>query len=105
MMDATLSSKGQITLPKEARERLNLKPGSKVRFFFTPDGELMLLPVKLITALKGGIPYSGPPLTEEDIRAACEEGGTMRWRRFEAQMEEERKLREKDTKVPATIPA
>lgn len=32
MSTATLTSKGQMTLPKEIREDLNLKPGDKVEF-------------------------------------------------------------------------
>lgn len=33
----TLTSKGQVTVPKEIRERLNWKEGTKVKFYF--DGE------------------------------------------------------------------
>jgi len=32
MITATLSSKGQITIPKEIRERLDLKKGDKIEF-------------------------------------------------------------------------
>lgn len=32
MSMATLTSKGQMTLPKDVREQLNLKPGDKVEF-------------------------------------------------------------------------
>ena len=32
MSTATLTSKGQITLPKDVRDELNLKPGDKVEF-------------------------------------------------------------------------
>lgn len=32
MSTATLTSKGQMTLPKEIRDDLNLKPGDKVEF-------------------------------------------------------------------------
>lgn len=40
--EATVTSKGQITLPKEVRERLNVGKGGKVRFTFE-DGERIIL--------------------------------------------------------------
>ena len=104
-MIGTLSSKNQITIPKEVRERLNLKPGSKIKFFFTPDGELWILPIKPITSLKGTLPKGDKPLTLEEMDAAIEEGATMRWRRFEAQMEEERKSKANAAPAPATLSA
>ena len=36
-MDATITSKGQTTVPKPVRDHLGLKPGDKVRFFIAPD--------------------------------------------------------------------
>ncbi len=35
---ATVTSKGQITLPREVRDALGLKAGSEVAFEITPDG-------------------------------------------------------------------
>jgi antitoxin PrlF len=40
MMEGTLSSKNQATIPKPVREYLHLKPGDRFRFFFQPDGWL-----------------------------------------------------------------
>ena len=37
MAVATMTSKGQLTVPKEIRDRLGLKPGDKVEL--TPSGE------------------------------------------------------------------
>ena len=39
---ATLTSKGQITIPKDLRDKLNLQPGDKIRFTIKNDRELNL---------------------------------------------------------------
>jgi antitoxin PrlF len=41
-MEATLSSKGQATIPKAVRERLQIKSGDRFKFFFHPDGVIIL---------------------------------------------------------------
>lgn len=40
--DAKVMAKGQITIPKEIREKLNLKPGSRV-YFLVEQGEIKLV--------------------------------------------------------------
>jgi len=37
---ATVSEKGQITLPKKLRDRLGIRPGSRVAFHLATDGSL-----------------------------------------------------------------
>ncbi len=44
-LEATVTSKGQITLPKRLRERLGLKHGSRIRFRLEADGGLRCDPV------------------------------------------------------------
>lgn len=44
-MLATLTSKGQFTLPKEIRERLGLTPGSRLDFSIDEQGMLVARPV------------------------------------------------------------
>ncbi len=44
MTHAILTSKGQITIPKNVRNKLNLKTGDKLDFKVT-DGEVILIPV------------------------------------------------------------
>lgn len=79
-MEATLSSKGQATIPKAVRERLCLKPGDRFKFFFHPDGVLIL--PKISTArLKGIVPKPAKPVSLEDIDAAIRSGATERFRR------------------------
>lgn len=40
-MKSTISSKGQITVPLEVRNRLGLAPGTAVRFELRPEGVLL----------------------------------------------------------------
>ena len=44
MAVATVTSKGQITLPKEIRERLGVRAGDRVRFRETADGSVVVEP-------------------------------------------------------------
>ena len=43
MPTATLTSKGQTTIPREVRAFLKLKPGDKLEFKLNPDGETVQL--------------------------------------------------------------
>jgi antitoxin PrlF len=45
-VEATVTSKGQITLPKELRKRLGLQQGSKVRFRIPAKGPVKVEPVR-----------------------------------------------------------
>lgn len=42
MSDATLTTKGQTTIPKEIRERLGLEPGDKLTFTALSDGTVVM---------------------------------------------------------------
>jgi AbrB family looped-hinge helix DNA binding protein len=39
---ATLTSKGQTTIPKEIRDRLGMKPGDRMTFTLMPDGTMLV---------------------------------------------------------------
>ena len=41
-MSTTLTVKGQVTIPKQIRDALNLQPGSLVDFAVNRDGEVVL---------------------------------------------------------------
>lgn len=79
-MTATLSSKGQVVLPKQARVRLRLRPGTKFRCS-VEGGSVVLTPEQssqghpeLITDAKTGLRITQSPagtqVSSEDVRAA-----------------------------------
>lgn len=45
MQQATLTGKGQITIPKSVRDSLALHAGDKIEFILTKNNEIMLKPV------------------------------------------------------------
>jgi AbrB family looped-hinge helix DNA binding protein len=68
MPTGTVTTKGQITIPKEVRDRLRLTAGSRVNFVFGRKGNVTLKPVKTdIRLLKGMIksPLNRPVAVEE----------------------------------------
>lgn len=44
-MATTVTSKGQVTIPKRVRDRLAIGPGSRVEFELTPGGQVVILKV------------------------------------------------------------
>ncbi|MBM3345925.1 MAG: AbrB/MazE/SpoVT family DNA-binding domain-containing protein [Betaproteobacteria bacterium] len=40
--DATLTSKGQTTIPKEIRDSLGMKPGDRMTFTLMPDATVVI---------------------------------------------------------------
>jgi len=42
--DATVTSKGQVTIPKEIRETLRIEAGTELEFVVEQDGELTVRP-------------------------------------------------------------
>jgi len=61
MAHATISPKFQIVIPKEIRERLDLKPGQKVALI-DRDGFIAVVPQRPISELRGmarGMSYEG----------------------------------------------
>jgi antitoxin PrlF len=77
---ATLTSKGQMTLPKEVRDRYGLKPGDKVEFV-EENGQTVIKArnqrlIDLVDSL--GPPPNGPKTLEEiedGIASAWAEAG------------------------------
>jgi antitoxin PrlF len=79
-MEAKLSSKGQATIPKTVRDRLQIRPGDRFKFFFHPDG-VIILPKIPTSRLKGILPKPAKPVSLEEFDRAIESGATQRFRR------------------------
>lgn len=70
-MLATLTTKGQVTIPKAARDALHLNPGDRIEFVFADNGRLFLLPVtRPVRTLKGMLPKPAQPVTLDAMDAA-----------------------------------
>lgn len=73
-MLATLTSKGQVTIPKQARDSLNLDTGDRVEFIIDDDGRLFILPVtRSVKTLKGMLPKPISPISLEAMDDAIAE--------------------------------
>lgn len=73
-MESTITTKGQITLPKDMRTALHLKTGDKVVFEEQEDGGYILRPkTRDVRSLKGCVTYAGPARMIEDMDAAIRE--------------------------------
>ena len=71
MIEAKMTSKGQITVPKDVRMKLNLKPGDRVRFVIEADGRVRLWPAKRdISELVGVLPKPRRALSIEEMDEA-----------------------------------
>ncbi len=82
MPTATMTSKGQITVPSEVRADLRLQTGDRVRFEKGANGVYELRPVKgSIMRLAGIFKHDGPPMSLDDIDQAIGEAVTEADRR------------------------
>jgi antitoxin PrlF len=77
MSAATVSSKGQITLPKSARKRLGVLAGGRVAFVEMESGLLIVPAKRHIRSLRGMVPKPAKPVSLEDMAAAIRKMGRI----------------------------
>ena len=66
-MQATITAKGQITIPKSIRNKLQLEPGDRIEFILD-SGEVRIVPVTAsVRQLKGMVPKPRKPVTLEQM--------------------------------------
>ena len=73
MPTATMTSKGQTTIPREVRDFLKLKPGDKLEFRLKPDGQTVEVKAANIdvSELKGILKSEGmKPYNPDERRIA-----------------------------------
>ncbi len=61
MPQATLTSKGQITVPKPIRQHLKLKAGDRLVFLVGADGTVNIKPLTAPVTILKGMVSSGTP--------------------------------------------
>lgn len=84
MEKTTLSSKGQVIIPKKVREHHRWRPGTQFILEDRPEGVLLrpfrIFPPTEIAAGLGCAGYKGPPKSLEETRKALDEDLKRRWR-------------------------
>ena len=76
MATATVTSKGQITIPIEVRSALNLKPGDRIQFYRNPNGQYVLFPKNgSVKNLKGMLGKFDRVVSIEEMNEAIARGG------------------------------
>jgi len=69
MIESTVTSKGQTTLPKDIRDVLNLRPGDKLRYLIVGEEVRILRPRKAIS-LAGALAHKGKAKSIEEMDEA-----------------------------------
>ena len=82
MPTATLTSKGQVTIPAEVRDRLGLKTGDKVDFLFGEEGAVILRSTRTpFEEIVGALRKGKPAVPKADLRTQIRSAVRSRWRR------------------------
>ena len=76
MTTATITSKGQVTIPKDVRTRLGIGTGDRVEFVEIQEGVFQVVAATQdVQVLKGIVAKPKKPVTIEDMNQAVSEMG------------------------------
>ena len=80
MATATLTSKGQLVIPKPIRDHLHLHPGDTLDFLVQESGDVLMRPaVEDVRSLKGVLHKPGRrPVSLDTMRQAIRQRGGSR---------------------------
>ena len=71
MSSATMTSKGQVTVPRDVRASLGLSAGDRLDFIRMEDGNYIIVPASgSIRSLEGVLAPRGRPVTLEEMEEA-----------------------------------
>jgi antitoxin PrlF len=77
MTTAKITSKGQITIPIEVRQRLGIDAGDRIEFVELAGGEFAIKPaVEDVRSLKGMLKKPAQPVSTERMREAIRRRGS-----------------------------
>lgn len=77
MSAATITSKGQITIPKDIRKLLDLNSGDKIDFVVEDSGEVRIVPViKDVKVLRGIVARPKKPVTVDEMKTTVKRRGS-----------------------------
>lgn len=79
MASATVTSKGQVTIPVYVRNQLGLSAGDRIEFILNDQtGRYEVVPAtRSVTALKGIIRKPAKPVSIEDMNSAISQQGAL----------------------------
>lgn len=79
MAIATMTSKGQTTIPQEIRSFLGLHTGDKLEFIIEDGGRVVLAPLTIhVSELKGMLPKPKKSISVEQMnKAIAKRGGNI----------------------------
>jgi antitoxin PrlF len=75
---ATVTSKGQVTIPKEVRDDLGIETGTKLYFVRTAQGYVIKSASNSVLRLAGTMKYDGPPVSVEEMDDAVKDEAAAR---------------------------
>ena len=74
-MTVTVTSKGQVTIPSEARRRLGIRAGTKLEFIIRADDRMEIVVIGgSVRDLKGALPKPRKALSLEEMDVAIAKG-------------------------------
>ena len=84
MAEATITSKGQVTIPKKIREKLHLNPGDKLNFELGEGGTIKIRPTqKSILDRAGALSKyaKDEPVSVEEMNEAIKKAAVKRYKK------------------------
>ncbi len=81
-IQASITERGQVTLPAAVRRILGAVPGGKLLFQIGDDGTVTLAaPAFTYQTVRASVPPLQRPLSDEEVEAALDEARTAGYRR------------------------